>query len=513
MNTKTLIAGLTLLAAGIAVGWGLSNWRSGVETADNASHQSAKSPDKAERRVLYWYDPMYPTQRFDKPGKSPFMDMQLQPKYADEASGDAPGVSVSAQAVQSLGLRVATVQERALGTRVEAVGTVHLNERDVSVVQARAGGFVERVYARAPGDVIAAGAPLADLLLPEWVAAQREYLAVKGLGDGTLTQAARQRLLLLGMSEGLVTRLDQTREPDARLTVTAPQGGLIAELMVRQGMTVAAGMSLARINGLGSVWVEVAVPESQGGQVALGQTAEMRFAAYSAEVFKARVVSILPESSKETRTLRVRLELPNSAQRFKAGMFAQVSLQGAAQPRLLVPSEAVIRTGKRALAYVVDGPGRFHPVSVEVGEEIDDQLVVRSGLSAGQQVVASAQFLIDSEASLRGVVPPMDAASAAPKAGSLVVTPAPAADHAAQARYSAIGTIEEIGKDEIMLTHGAIDALKWPEMTMGFKLDRPALAAGLKAGQSVKFSFTKRGDDYVLMTLEPVSRAASGAQR
>jgi membrane fusion protein, copper/silver efflux system len=513
MNTKNFIAGLTLLAAGIAAGWGLSSWRASSVSHDNVSKEANVPAAKAERKVLYWYDPMSPTQRFDKPGKSPFMDMQLQPKYADEVSDQSPGLSVSAQTVQSLGLRVASVQERPTAARVEAVGTVQLNERDVSIVQARTGGFVERVYARAPGDVIAAGAPLVDLLLPEWVAAQREYLAVRALGDATLTQAARQRLLLLGMSEALVARLDQTHEPSARITVTAPQGGLIAELMVRQGMTVGAGMSLARINGLGSVWVEVAVPESQGGRVAVGQAAEMRFAAYGAEIFKARVVSILPESSKDTRTLRVRLELPNPGQRFKAGMFAQVSLQGAPQPRLLVPSEAVIRTGKRALAYVVDGPGRFHPVSVEVGEEIEDQLVVLSGLSAGQQVVASAQFLIDSEASLKGVTPPMEAASASPGTAPASSAATTAVDHTAHASYSAMGTIEEISKDEVTLSHGAIEALKWPAMTMGFKLDKPALAVGLKTKQAVKFSFVRRGDDYVIVSMEPASHATSGAQR
>lgn len=506
MNTKNIITGLSLLAAGVAAGWGLSTWRSSAASHDNTSHEAASAAVQAERKVLYWFDPMNPTQHFDKPGKSPFMDMQLQPKYADEAADQAPGLNVSAQAVQSLGLRVATVQERPAAARIEAVGTVQLNEREVSLVQARAGGFVERVYARAPGDVIAAGAPLVDLLLPDWVAAQREYLAVQALGDATLTQAARQRLLLLGMSEALVARVDRTREPEARLTVTAPQGGLIAELMVRQGMTVGAGMSLARINGLGSVWVEVAVPESQGAQVAVGQTAEMRFAAYGAEVFKARVIGILPEASKDTRTLRVRLELPNPAQRFKAGMFAQVGLQGAAQPRLMVPSEAVIRTGRRALAYVVDGPGRFHPVSVELGEEIDDQLVVLGGLSAGQQVVASAQFLIDSEASLRGLAPPVDAASAPSQAAS-------AAAHAGHATYGAVGTIEEISQDEITLSHGAIEALKWPAMTMGFRLDRPALAAGLKPKQAVTFRFAKQGDDYVVVAIEPVRRAASGVQR
>ena len=180
---------------------------------------------------------------------------------------------------------------------------------------------------------------------------------------------------------------------------------MVAELMVRQGMTVSAGASLVRVNGLASVWIEAAVPEAQSGPLQLGQDAQVRLAAFPGETLKARVVSILPDANRDTRTVRVRLELPNPTQRLKAGMSGRIVLTGRTQPALLVPSEAVIRTGKRALVYVVDGPGKYHPVQVQLGAEIDDRLVIQSGLTAGQQVVASAQFLIDSEASLRGVLP------------------------------------------------------------------------------------------------------------
>ncbi|MFP5442330.1 MAG: efflux RND transporter periplasmic adaptor subunit, partial [Betaproteobacteria bacterium] len=353
----------------------------------------------------YWYDPMVPTQKFDKPGKSPYMDMALVPKYADEDTQQGAGLSVSAQAVQALGLRTAMVERRDIGADVDVLGTVQLNDRDVSIVQARSAGFVERVYARAPGDVVAAGAPLADLLLPEWVSAQREFLAVRALKDESLTAAARQRLSLLGMPASLVAQVERTGEPQGRYTVTFPQAGLVAELMVRQGMTVAAGASLVRVNGLASVWIEAAVPEAQSGPLQLGQDAQVRLAAFPGETLNARVVSILPEANRDTRTVRVRLELPNPTQRLKAGMSGQIVLAGRTQPALLVPSEAVIRTGKRALVYVVDGPGKYHPVQVQLGGEIDDRLVIQGGLTAGQQVVASAQFLIDSEASLRGIMP------------------------------------------------------------------------------------------------------------
>jgi len=487
-SLKKSLAGLTLIAMGVAAGWGLAQWRASSKHAvDIAAPHAAAA---AERKVLYWYDPMSPTQKFDKPGKSPFMDMDLVPKYADEDAQGSTGISISAQTVQALGLRTAVVVQRAIGSDVDVVGNVLLNDRDVSIVQVRSAGFVERVYARAPGGVIGAGAPLADLLLPEWVAAQREFLAVRALKDESLTTAARQRLLLLGMPQALVAQVERTGEPRGIYTVSAPQGGLVAELMVRQGMTVSAGASLARVNGLATVWIEAAVPEAQSGPLQLGQEAQVRLAAFPGEVLRARIVSILPQANSDTRTVRVRLELANPGQRLKAGMSGQITLQGREQPALLVPSEAIIRTGKRALAYVVDGPGKFHPVEVQLGAEIGDQLVVQGGLEAGQQVVASAQVLIDSEASLRGLVPAVP--GAAQEHGA----------HGAAPAYTVRGVVEEVSTTEMTLAHDAIPALKWPAMTMGFKLADPRLAAGLAPQQAVRFTFSKQGEDYVITAIE-----------
>lgn len=415
MNTKTLVPAAALLVAGIAIGWGVATLRpAATHTADAAKPAAAAA--SAERKPLYWYDPMVPTQRFDKPGKSPFMDMELVPRYADEDAGAAPGLTVSPEALQSLGVRTAKVELATLAERIEAPGTLQLNERDISIVQARTGGFVEKVYARAPGDVIAAGAPLVDLLLPDWVAAQREFLAVKALGEAALTEAARQRLRLLGMPTELIAKVERSGQPQGIQTIVAPIGGLIAELMVREGMTVGGGMTLARINGLATLWLDVAVPEAQAGSVRVGQAAETRFAAFNAEVFKGKVAAVLPETNRDSHTLRVRIELPNPGGRLKAGMFGQATLSGAARSQLAVPAEAVIRTGQRAIAYVVDAPGRFRPVEIEVGAEIGDKLAVLHGLDAGQYVVSSAQFLIDSEASLRGIAVSKPASAAMPAA-------------------------------------------------------------------------------------------------
>ena len=495
-NFGRIVSGLLLLGLGVLAGWGFSQWRMAHPSADGHAAAPAASASASERKVLYWYDPMVPTQRFDKPGKSPFMEMQLVPRYADEgeaASGQTGTLAISTQAQQALGLRLATVERRPIGAAIEAVGTVQLNDRDVAIVQARSAGFVERVYARAPGDVVAGGAPLVDMLIPEWLGAQQEYLAVKATGDAALTQAARSRLMLLGMPATLIERAERSGQAIALHTITAPSGGVITELMVRQGMSVATGMTLARINGLSTVWLEAAVPEPLAATIQPGQAVEARFPALPGEVVKGKVASVLPEANRDTRTLRLRIELPNPGQRLKAGLFAQVSLHGAQRELLVVPAEAVIRTGKRALVYVAEDTGRYRPVQVEVGEQVDEWIVVRSGLAAGQQVVASGQFLIDSEASLQGVM-------------------ARTAVGSASEPHRTSGVITQIEADSITLDHAPVPALKWPAMTMAFKLADPALARGLKKGQAVDFAFDKQGEDYRITAIAPQA-TASGAKR
>ena len=204
------------------------------------------------------------------------------------------------------------------------------------------------------------------------------------------------------------------------VTIKAPIAGVIQELGVRAGMTLTAGATLARINSIASVWLEAAVPEAQSAFVRVGAPVRATLAAYPHEPIDGRVTALLPEANRDTRTLRVRMEFPNPGMRLKPGMFAQVHIAGSRQEALMVPSEAVIRTGKRALVFVAEQSGRFVPVPVEIGEETDGKLVVLGGLKAGQQIAASGQFLIDSEASLRGLTERMGAAagSATPPSAS-----------------------------------------------------------------------------------------------
>jgi Cu(I)/Ag(I) efflux system membrane fusion protein len=394
------IAGIALLVGGAGGYWVADLRKSAAPEMSAAPNMNAS----AERQALYWYDPMYPQQKFDKPGKSPFMDMQLVPQYAS-GSDDRATISVDPAVMQNLGMRVATVSRSVFQTSLDVSAIVAFNERDVAVIQARTAGFVERVYALAPGDVLKANAPLADILVPEWAAAQTEFLALKRIGDKGLLDAARQRLRLTGMPSALIAQVERGGKVQPYLTLTSPIGGVLQELNVRLGMSVAAGETLARVNGLGSVWLAMAVPEAQAASIAVGQAVVARLPAFPGRPFEGEVSAILPQTNADSRTVRVRVELPNPDQRLRPGLTAHVTLnQRSADSVLSVPSEAVIRTGRRSLVMVAEDAGRYRPVEVQTGQESAGNTEIIKGLEEGQKVVTSGQFLLDSEASLKGIV-------------------------------------------------------------------------------------------------------------
>ncbi|NBW75758.1 MAG: efflux RND transporter periplasmic adaptor subunit [Sphingomonadaceae bacterium] len=366
---------------------------------------AAGAPSASERKILYWYDPMVPLEHYDNPDSLSSMGMKTIPKYADEgaAADAAPGVNVDPAAMQSLGIRVVEAKMGTLSAGLTVTGSIEFNQRDVAIVQARSGGFVSRVYARAPGDVVRAGAPIADVQLPEWGGAQTEFLAVKRLGKPELTAAARQRLRLMGMSDSLISSVERTGRTNGTITVTSPISGVIQTLDARAGVTLAQGQTLAQVTGIGTVWLNAAVPEAQAGSVRVGQAATASLTAFPGETFGGRIVAVLPAAQADSRTITVRIELVNRGGRLRPGMFAQVALGGAGGAALLVPSEAVIRTGARTLVMLATGNGRFRPAEVRAGREGGRQTEIIEGLAVGEKVVASGQFLLDSEASLTGI--------------------------------------------------------------------------------------------------------------
>ena len=359
------------------------------------------------KKILYYHDPMMPGQKFDKPAKSPFMDMMLVPVYADSDGDSGSQVTVSPRLQQNLGVRSAEVVLGSLSPQVSAVGSIAWNERDQALVQARAGGFVERLWVRATLDRVAKGQALAELYLPEWSAAQEEFLALRrmpGSGLAVLVDGARQRMRQAGIDEALIARLESSGRAEPRVTLVAPMAGVLTELGVREGMTVMAGASLFRINGTATVWAHAEVPESQVALLRPGASVQASSPALPGSRFSGRLQALLPEINASTRTQRARLELSNPEGRLVPGMLVQMQFSDTrAGQMLLVPTEAIIQTGRRSLVLLAEEQGRFRPVEVEIGLEVAGQTEVRRGLRAGQRVVVSSQFLIDSEASLKGV--------------------------------------------------------------------------------------------------------------
>ena len=415
MSRSYLIAGLTgavaLSVLGYALYWtGVSAGRTQAMVDQPAPTAATHAPQKpgdidprTGKRILYWHDPMLPAQRFDHPGKSPFMDMQLVPVV--EGGADTGAIEISPRLQQNLGVRTALVARGQLHPEITASASVAYDERDVALVQARANAFVERLRVRATLDAVREGEPLADLYVPDWVAAQVEYLAVKDLnspGAADLADGARQRMRLAGMPEDLIRALEKRGRPQSRFTLLAPISGVITELMAREGMTVTVGSSLFRINGLRKVWVNAEVAETLGERVHPGDAVHARTAALSGVVFDGRVAAVLPSVNVATRTLTARVELANPRMELLPGMFVTVQLAPAALADvLLVPSEAVIETGTRRVVMLAEGDARFRRVNVETGAQGGGQTEIRSGLALGQKVVVSGQFLIDSEASLK----------------------------------------------------------------------------------------------------------------
>jgi len=459
------------------------------------------------RRILYYHDPMAPTQRFERPAKSPFMDMLLVPVY-EGASGDDARIAISPRIRQNLGIRTATVVEGTLALQVSAVGAIAFNERDQAVVQARATGYVERLFVRATLDRVAKGQPLAELYVPDWVAAQEEYLSVRrmqGSDLGAIVDGARQRMRQAGMGDEQIRVVESSGRVHPRTTLVAPIGGVVVELAAREGMTVMPGAMLFRISGLDTVWANAEVPESQAAWLRPGAKVQAKSPAIPGATFDGKVQALLPEVNPATRTLKARMELANAGGRLAPGMFVTMTFTDTpAAKALVVPSEAVIQTGKRTVVLLAEDDGRFRPVDVEAGIESGGKTEIKRGLAAGQRVVVSSQFLIDSEASLRGLESRLNAEPAAAAAS-------------AAARYAGEGKVEAIATDALTISHAPIAALQWPAMTMEFRLPPGGLPGGLAVGDRIHFEFAMASDGARLVSVHPLASPhgahASGSAR
>jgi Cu(I)/Ag(I) efflux system membrane fusion protein len=405
MKRNQLMAGAA--AAVILVAGAAGYWTFGLPGHPAAASKAGDIDPATGRRVLYWTDPMIPGLKSDRPGKSP-MNMDMVPIYATSAPA-ARTPDVDGGIHQALGARTAAVTEGVLQPQIQAVGTVQLNERSEVALQARAAGFVQRLYVRATYDPVRRGQVIATIVTPQFAAVQEDYLALRrhpipGVGD--LTGAARQRMRLSGMSEGQIAAVARTGRIQRETPITAPVSGVVTELSVREGMTVAAGQPLARIASLDPIWIDVEVPQGDAAGLRPGGPATVQGVGAGGEALAGRIVALLPKVTPETRTRSVRVEVRNPSRALVPGMTTTVSFTPpAGGTRLLIPGEALIRTGRRTLVFVDKGPRGFVPVTVTVGRESGGQTEVLTGLARSDRVVVSGQFLLDSEASLRGLEP------------------------------------------------------------------------------------------------------------
>lgn len=382
----------------------------------HAGHGTVETP--AERKILYWYDPMHPAYKSDKPGIAPDCGMNLVPRYADEveAMKDMPPgtVMLSSEKQQLIGVRTAEVRRERLTRTIRTVGRVEADETKIARIHVKIAGWVEKVYVDFVGKLVKKGQPLFSLYSPELVSTQQEYLIArrgqKYLGDSpyaevaqgadSLLRASRDRLRLWDISEEQIQKLEETGEVTRTMTLYSPIDGFVMHRNLYEQMYVKPDMQLYEIADLSTIWVYVDIYEYEAPYVQLGQTATMRLSYFPGKAYAGKVTYIYPTLDPKTRTVRVRLEFPNPDIELKPDMYADVELQIDYGVQTLVPAEAVLDSGIRQIVFLAKPGGFFVPQEIRVGARLESQYIVLGGLKPGDTIVTSGNFLIDSESRL-----------------------------------------------------------------------------------------------------------------
>ena len=371
---------------------------------------------KKERKIKYWVDPMDPTYIRNKPGKAP-CGMDLVPVYEGSAE-EVPGViKVSPAAIQSMGVTTTKVQVRPLSRVTLTVGTVTFDERGLNVLTTKVNGWVDRLYVNAVGDPVRRGQTLLSIYSPDLVSAQQEYLLaltnVKAMGNSPvkemaagarrLVAAARQRLAYFDISAAQIDALERTGRARKHLLLFSPANGYVTKRMVTQGMYVRAGMPLLEVADLSTIWVDADIYQYELPWIKVGQPVIMSLEYLPGETFRGKVDYIYPYLNEATRTVKVRLRFPNPKLKLKPAMFSQVKIESPViHNAVVVPADAIINTGLSQHVFIALGQGRFTPQKVKLGVLGNNGMrQILSGLKGGEEVVTSAQFMLDSESRFR----------------------------------------------------------------------------------------------------------------
>ncbi len=392
-----------------------------------------------ERKIKYYKSTMIPGEVRDTPGKDS-MGMDMVPVYEDEAAlAEASTIVIDPVTIQNMGIRTALVTNGPLRRVIRTVGTVEYNETALADVTTKFKGWIEKLYVDATGQLVMKGDPLFEIYSPELYSAQTEYLlalssplAGESTSRNALIESARMKLKFFDIPDAQIAELERTRRPHKTLRIVAPQDGFVINKMVVEGQMVEAGMMIYRLADLGLVWVYAEVYEQDLPYIQLGQEALVRISYWPDRQFRGRVTYVYPTVDPKTRTARVRMEFHNPGYLLKPGMYASVELRAELKPStLLVPDMAVLRSGEKNTVFVALDGGRFEPRTVTLGPRAEnDMYEVLSGLSPGERVVTSGQFMLDSESQLREAIqkmlhpkPPGPTIAASSAAASATTTP------------------------------------------------------------------------------------------
>ncbi len=456
--------------------------------------------ENAEPQAIYWVAPMDANYRRDKPGKSP-MGMDLVPVYPDnnKAIDEGPGtIRISPDVINNLGVRLATVKLQALHTQIKTVGYVAYDEDKLVHLHPRVEGWIEKLYVKAVGDPVKKGQAIYDIYSPELVNAQEELLLALDRKNQRLIQAATNRLVALQLPRKAIDNLKKTGKVKQNITFYAPQNGVLENLYIREGFFVKPGTMLLSIGDLSEIWVEAEVFERQASLVKNGSAVTMTLDYLPGKTWQGQVDYVYPTLDAKTRTVKVRLRFKNEKGEFKPNMFAQVVIHtNGEENSLLIPKEALIRTGSQDRVVLALGGGYFKSIEVAVGSFDSKYVQILSGLSEGDEVVSSAQFLLDSESSKSSDFKRMYSDGFFNDSADSEVSSA-----------SVSGTINSImlGHGMINISRGPIEKWQRGAATLDFWFDERLTKddlADLIQGMSVEFTFEIRGGEFFITEIKP----------
>ena len=478
---------VAMLFVGIVLGLG-AGWLLNSSDAPHAAMNESSGDTNDENEILYWVAPMDSSYRRDGPGKSP-MGMDLVPVYANDQS-EAPGtVTISPNIEQSLGVTTAPAQFESLSESVAALGVIGFNQDNIVHVHPRVKGWIEFLSVTNEGQMVQKGDVLYRLYSPELVNAQEEYLLALNRNNQNLIKAAKDKLIALQLPESTIESVTRTRKVSQQVAFTAPQSGIVAKLNIRPGFYVEPGTTLMEIASLNEVWLTTEVPERQAAGIRAGQHAMITLDTYPDDVFHAMVDYVYPVMNAATRTLQVRLRLPNETQQLKPNMFANVVfLISDDEMVLTVPRNAVIRTAQNNRVVLALGDGKFKSVAVTLGNTSKDRVEIVDGLLEGDEVVTNAQFLLDSESAIDSDLARFSNASDGEQSMS--------------SRAWVAGEINTVDSEArtVNASHEAIEDWQWPAMVMDFAVSEDVDISQLGAGVSLHMEIDKSVSGLPLIT-------------